>query len=120
MQKLTALRFVKHNNDFHTLLKVNLSTIHDINLDTLSDKHACRYIIETRELIETLHTSKQSANDYGTIELCDAGTLKFSPESYENEFRSLMNSDYFDLINFDSNKVDLNQYTTIGSWRNMQ
>jgi hypothetical protein len=113
MQKLTALHFVKHDTDFSNLLKINLNTINDVNLNTLHDNNARRYIVETRKLIEHLHADKKYADDYGVIELCNKGKIKFYPTSYEKIFNKIMNSNYFDLINFDPNITYKNRYTPI-------
>ncbi|MCL2122806.1 MAG: glycosyltransferase family 2 protein [Desulfovibrionaceae bacterium] len=105
MQKLSSVKVIKNESDFYTLLNGDINTINGSWRN---------YVIETRNLIENLHFFEKF-NENETIELCDNGVLKFTPESYEQEFKSLMNSDYFDLINFDINKVDINQHTTIRS-----
>ena len=110
MQKLVALNIINNDKDFSALLKINPN---DIN-------HGRGYIIETIKLIEKiLHYNDQHTDKQGTIELYDDGTLKFTPNSYEKDFIDLMNSDYFELINFDPNKIDINQFTSIESCKHL-
>jgi hypothetical protein len=111
MNKLAAVNIVKHNKDFLTLFKLDSDTIQG-NWRT--------YVLETRKLTEMiLQTHEQSAklSKNGIIELCADGVLTFSPESYEQDFKKLLNSDYFDLIHFDINKIDIHKFTTIKSCR---
>jgi hypothetical protein len=117
MQKLTALHMIKNDKDFSTLLKIDESILNKIDVNAIHP-HMRGYLIETKKLIESiLHNDDQSTDlsKNGTIELCDDGTLKFAPESYEEDFKKLMSSDYFDLINFDPGKIDIQQYTSIES-----
>jgi hypothetical protein len=112
MQKLASCKLLKNDKDFASLLKFNA-----IDLNTITINNYLRnYLTETLKLIENiLHTTDQHANatNKETVEIYDDGTLKFIPASYEQDFRNLMNSDYFNLINFDKNKIDINQFTTI-------
>jgi hypothetical protein len=118
MQKLVSFKLLKNDKDFSSLLK--LSTI-DLNTITMNN-YIRNYLIETLKLIESiLHTNDQHTNfaNKETVEICYDGTLKFIPESYKQDFINLMNSDYFNLINFDKNKIDINQFTTIKSCRHI-
>jgi hypothetical protein len=111
MQKLVAFKIIQNDKDFFTLLKIDPKEI---------SGYIRNYIIETKALVENIiHADKQSSDlsNNGVIEICDDGMLKFTPDSYEQEFKNLMDSDYFDLIHFDPAKVDINQYTTINSYR---
>ena len=118
MQKLVALDVIKHDNDFSALLKIDLETINASGSRSARIVNINRYVRETRNLVEKiLHTDEQSGNlpRSNTIELDEDGALKFAPESSEDDFKKLMDSDYFDLINFDPGKTDINRYTTIQS-----
>lgn len=116
MQKLAALGFARNANDFSALLKIDLDTIQDADLCTAHDANARRYIIETRKLVENLHaTTTKQPGEHGTVELRDDGLLAFSSGSYEEEFVRMMNSDYFDLINFNPSNVDMDNCATIHS-----
>jgi hypothetical protein len=118
MQKLVALNFINKSDDFSSLLKIDLNIIQDIELNTFDNNNVRRYIIETRKFIDDIHENTsitQESNAYGTIEICDDGLLKFSHKSCEEEFNKMMKSDYFDLINFCPNKIDINQHSTISS-----
>ena len=106
MQKLVAFGIIKNDKDFHSILKLDLDCI---------SGHSRNYIIETRKLAENILYPVEQSDEYGVIELCDDETLKFTPASYEQNFKNIMNNDYFDLINFDPDRIDINKYTTISS-----
>jgi hypothetical protein len=110
MLKLLSLNVVKNKRDFSTLLK--------LDIDSIDGELGRQYVVETRKLVENiLHNDKNSADMSrdGIIEIYDDLRMKFTPESYEQDFKKFMNSDYFDLINFDPDKIDINRYTTIHS-----
>jgi hypothetical protein len=93
MLKLLSLNVVKNEKDFSTLMTIDINEI-----DGELGRH---YAIETKKIIENILYVDRNATDIsrdGIIELCDDLTLKFTPESYEKDFKKLLNSDYFDLI----------------------
>lgn len=109
MLKLLSLNVVRHDKDFSTLLRLDMNAL---------EGGGRYYAIETKKLIESILDGKTSHADKTnneTIELCDDGTLIFTHESHERDFKRLMSSDYFTLINFDAQKIDVNSHTTINS-----
>lgn len=111
MLKLLSLNVIRNEKDFTTLIT--------IDIDKINGELGRHYVTETRKLIESiLHVEKNTADvcKDGIIELCDDLTLEFTPNSYEQDFRKLISSDYFDLIQFNPDRVDINKYTTINSF----
>jgi hypothetical protein len=116
MMKLVSLNIVKNNKDFFSILKIDID---NFDTNTIPGRQGRAYVIETRKLIESILCIDEKSTDLSKdarIKFHDDGTLAFTPESYEKDFLNLLDSDYFDLIQFNSDKIDMNQYTTIYSY----
>ena len=113
MTKLVSLGKVRHPMDFASLLKLDPEEIKEAN--------SRRYVNETKNLVEKLrdtNTDRSAHSGSGFVTINDDLSLKFTPEELKENFRTAMNSDYFDLIHFSPDTADINSFATIAACQN--
>jgi hypothetical protein len=111
MQKLTAFKILEHDNDFRTLL--------GINMDMIAPGHVRSYVLETRKLADGILNTGEHAQDAvqaGKITLGEGGSLQYAPEALETEFKGLLDAEYFELLKFNPEAPDLDQFATIKAY----
>jgi hypothetical protein len=118
MEKLAAFKVITDRDDFENLFRMNAESVRQ--------NHVRDYIMETRKLVKNTPSSGGHAEQnideaqlpHGKIGIAKDGTLRFTPECLESEFKRQISaaSDYFELIGRSPTPAEFGRYATIQDW----